>query len=167
MVFRRYILYRLFKAHSNKARSGRTGQSVQSTKYIKMEQYGIGLVGLTASQIARKFYFSLAGASLCSSHSNYWLQFERRVVGRHAPILVFIICSQFFNNLFIENLQFVQIPRITGFYQFHRIFPFVIMHKNITAILCNFFSHFLLTNARPRGIIRCTLKEGQKERHTP
>ena len=124
------------------------------------------MVDLTVDQIARKFYLLLAGASLCSSHSNYWLQFERRVVGCHAPILAFIICSQFFNNLFIENLQFVQIPRITNFYQFHRIFPFVIMHKNIAANLCNFSLHFLLTNARPRGIIRCTLKEGQKERHT-
>ena len=125
------------------------------------------MVDLTVSQIAREFYLSLAGAPLYGSHSNYWLQFERRVVGRHAPILAFTICSQFFNNLFTKNLQFVQIPRITNFYQFHRISPSVIMHKNIAANLGNFFSHFLLTNARPRGIIRCTLKEGQKERHTP
>ena len=128
---------------------------------------------MTVNRTARKFYLSLAGAfymavlPITSSHSNYWLQFERRVVGCHAPILVFIICSQFFNNLFTKNLQFVQIPGITNFYQFHRIFPFGIMHKNIAANLCKFFSHFLLTNARPRGIIRCTLKEGQKERHTP
>ena len=128
---------------------------------------------MTVNRTARKFYLSLAGAfymavlPITSSHSNYWLQFERRVVGCHAPILAFIICSQFFNNLFIENLQFVQIPGITNFYQSGYVFPFVIMYKNIAAILCNFFSHFLLTNARPRGIIKCTLKEGQKERHTP
>lgn len=130
------------------------------------------MVDLTVNISPASFTFRLrallymAVLPITSSHSNYWLQFERRVVGRHAPILVFTICSQFFNNLFIENLQFVQIPRITSLYQFHRIFPFVIMHKNITANLCNFSLHFLLTNARPRGIIRCTLKEGQKERHT-
>lgn len=107
-----------------------------------MEEYGTGLVGLTASQAARKFYLSLAGASLYGGTSNYWLQFERRVVGCHAPILVFIICSQFFNNLFIENLQFIQIPKITNFYQSGYVFPFVIMHKNIAAILCNFFHIF-------------------------
>ena len=107
------------------------------------------MVGLIVNQIARKFYFSLAGASLCSSHSNYWLQFERRVVGCHAPILAFIICSQFFNNLFIENLQFIQIPKSTGFYQSRHACPSVIMHNNIATILCKFlifFSHFLLTN---------------------
>ena len=125
------------------------------------------MVDLTVNQIARKFYFSLAGTSLYGGTSNYWLQFDRRVVGCHAPILAFIICSQFFNNLFTENLQFVQIPRITSFYQSRHTFPFVIMYKNIAANLCKLFSHFLLTNARPRGIIRCTLKEGQKERHTP
>lgn len=125
------------------------------------------MAGLTANQPTRKFYLSLAGTSLYGSHGNYWLQFERRVVGCHAPILAFIICSQFFNNLFTKNLQFIQIPIIANFYQFHRIFPFVIIHKNIAIILCKFFSHFLLTNARSRGIIRCTLKEGQKERHTP
>ena len=131
------------------------------------------MVDLTVNISPASFTFRLrallymAILPITSSHSNYWLQFERRVVGCHAPILAFIICSQFFNNLFTENLQFVQIPGIANFYQFHRIFPFVIMHKNIAANLCNFFSHFLLTNARPRGIIRCTLKEGQKERHTP
>lgn len=131
------------------------------------------MVDLTANISPASFIFHLR-AILCiavlpitSSHSNYWLQFERRVVGCHAPILAFIICSQFFNNLFTENLQFVQIPGITNFYQSRHVSPFVIMHKNIAANLCNFFSHFLLTNARPRGIIRCTLKEGQKERHTP
>ena len=133
------------------------------------------MVGLTVNISPASFIFHLrallymAILPITSSHSNYWLQFERRVVGRHAPILAFTICSQFFNNLFTKNLQFVQIPGIANFYQSYRIFPFVIMHKNIAINLCKFlifFSHFLLTNARPRGIIRCTLKEGQKERHT-
>ena len=125
------------------------------------------MVDLTVSQATRKFYLTFAGAFLYGGTSNYWLQFERRVVGCHAPILAFIICSQFFNNLFIENLQFVQIPRITSFYQFHRIFPFVIMHKNIAVILCNFFSYFLLTNYPDCDIIdteRGENKSPEKER---
>ena len=69
-------------------------------------------------------FLYMAILPITSSHSNYWLQFERRVVGCHAPILAFTICSQFFNNLFTKNLQFIQIPRITNFYQFYRIFPF-------------------------------------------
>ena len=131
------------------------------------------MVDLTANISPASFIFYLrallyiAVLPITSSHSNYWLQFERRVVGRHAPILAFTICSQFFNNLFTKNLQFVQIPGIANFYQSRRISPFVIMHKNIAANLCKFFSHFLLTNARVYAIIRCTLKEGQKERHTP
>ena len=107
------------------------------------------MVDLTVSQATRKFCLSLAGAFLYGGTSNYWLQFERRVVGCHAPILAFTICSQVFNNLFIENLQFIQIPKITGFYQSRHACPSVIMHNNIATILCKFlifFSHFLLTN---------------------
>ena len=86
------------------------------------------------------------------------------MVGRHAPILAFTICSQFFNNLFTKNLQFIQIPGITNFYQSYRIFPFVIMHKNIAIILCNFFSHFLLTNYPDYDIIDTERGENKSPR---